>query len=488
MHQLVSRLEALFMFMMECMLTTHSVVHHCSNGGHMIKFELYKNDNNYKCHFNQIGSFVVSIAHYMRAYFNYQAISKGKDFTLPGDAGYLNVSDALSYTAFCSFSLFMCARVSPCVFPPHQCVMLQETAYADNKLYAKVGCMDRQTFTSTKLQLHVYTDDQCSVKYDDGYSSKRHYNKGYEINGYTFSTKVSFRPPFYSCEECTPAYMSDTFNKKNTNWYDDDYISQNGQKHRDDDAGQANDNNEDDDNAGDDYYVDDQNDAYYAANDDVNGDDAVANDDANDDANAANDDGGGDDNNNNNDDDGGGDDYYNDDGGRMRRRELPELEAVPGQLEVSSSFVILVRRRPVRLFSSNDVFTFFWSLGISRGVLERGGRHTPITLRQLLRRGGLEHVPSNVQLRSLLQLGLPSPRLIPLRRVVQVRHFPAHVNVRVHDCHDGLDNRQASSVEAEGTHVWRRRRQAWPFALCHVGDLPHYLICHYRFGQAQVCK
>lgn len=204
--------------------------------------------------------------------------------------------------------------------------MLQETAYADNKLYAKIGCMDRQTFTSTKLQLHVYTDDQCSNEYDDGYSSKHHYNKGYEINGYTFSSKVSFRPPFYTCETCDPPYMSDTFNKKNTNWYDDDYISQNGQKQNDDEGGNQGNNDDDSD---DDYYVDDQNNAYYAANDDVNGDDA----------NAANDDGGGDDGNYNNDDGGNddGDDYYNgDDGRRMQRREILEFEAAPGQLEVGS--------------------------------------------------------------------------------------------------------------------------------------------------------
>ena len=58
----------------------------------MIKFELYKSENNYQCHFNQVGIFVVSIAHYMRAYFNHLAISNGKNFQLPGDAGYLNVS------------------------------------------------------------------------------------------------------------------------------------------------------------------------------------------------------------------------------------------------------------------------------------------------------------------------------------------------------------------------------------------------------------
>jgi hypothetical protein len=62
------------------------------NGGHMIKYELHRSANSYNCHFNELGSFVVSIAHYMRAYFNYLAITNGKYFSLPGDAGYLNVS------------------------------------------------------------------------------------------------------------------------------------------------------------------------------------------------------------------------------------------------------------------------------------------------------------------------------------------------------------------------------------------------------------
>lgn len=206
----------------------------------------------------------------------------------------------------------VCPVTHPLPCFPKQCVMLQETAYANNKLYAKIGCMDRKTFTSTKLQLHVYTDDQCSVPYEDGYSSKRHHNTGYEIDGYSFSTKVSFRPPFYSCEECAPSAIADTFNKKNTNWYDDDYISQNGQKQNDDGGDEAEDNNDDDN---DDYLDDDQNDAYMNANDDVNGDDAAA---ANDDAAAANDDAA----------------AANDDAGRMRRRELPALVAAPGQLEV----------------------------------------------------------------------------------------------------------------------------------------------------------
>jgi hypothetical protein len=71
------------------------------NGGHMIKYELHRKENSYSCHFNEIGSFVVSIAHYMRAYWNYLAITNGKYFSLPGDAGYLNVSsrnDELLYS------------------------------------------------------------------------------------------------------------------------------------------------------------------------------------------------------------------------------------------------------------------------------------------------------------------------------------------------------------------------------------------------------
>lgn len=58
----------------------------------MIKFDLFESANNYQCHFKNLGTYVVSIAHFMRAYFNQEAIMKGTDFTLPGDAGYLNVS------------------------------------------------------------------------------------------------------------------------------------------------------------------------------------------------------------------------------------------------------------------------------------------------------------------------------------------------------------------------------------------------------------
>ena len=70
----------------------HLVFSFHSNGGQMIKFQLFDSENSYQCHFSEIATFVVSIAHYMRAYFNYQALLYGQDFELPGDAGYLNVS------------------------------------------------------------------------------------------------------------------------------------------------------------------------------------------------------------------------------------------------------------------------------------------------------------------------------------------------------------------------------------------------------------
>jgi len=131
----------------------------------------------------------------MRAYFNYQALIQGKNFRLPSDAGYLN------------------------------CVQLQETTYANEKLYAKIGCLERETYTSTKLKIHVYTDAQCSQPYDDGQSEEKHVRRGYDINGYFFSTKVSFRPPFYSCMTCKPTQISESFSKQGTYWYDDDAVA-----------------------------------------------------------------------------------------------------------------------------------------------------------------------------------------------------------------------------------------------------------------------
>lgn len=186
--------------------------------------------------------------------------------------------------------------------------MLQETGYSDQRLYAKIGCMERETYSSTKLQLHVYSDAQCSVPYDDGQTSRRHATKGYEINGYYFSTRVSFRPPFYACQACAPLAIAETFNKRNGNWYDDDYISEHGKK-----EGQ-NGNDDNDDYYGDDYFNDD---AYMYANDDVARDDDAR-------YGGGNDDGQNDDGNANKDDDGNGnkgdDDGQNDDGNKNNNR------------------------------------------------------------------------------------------------------------------------------------------------------------------------
>jgi len=212
------------------------------NGGNLIKFQLFENSNSYKCHFRQLGTFVVSIAHFMRAYFNYQALTKGNEFSLPSDAAYLN------------------------------CVLIQATQYLDQQLYAKVGCLSDETVTSTRFSLHVFTDNKCSQPIDDSYKIKN----GYLLGEFEFSNRVSFRPPFYSCLSCKPEKISDTFHKDN-NWYDDYLINvQGGNKvyAYDDDSNNDNSNINDDVNATAAYYSsngDDANNAYYVAN---NGDDA----------------------------------------------------------------------------------------------------------------------------------------------------------------------------------------------------------------------
>lgn len=96
---------------------------------------------------------------------------------------------------------------------------------SDQKLYAKIGCLERDTYTSTKLRLHLYTDDQCSVAYDDGQTTSEHVKKGYLVDGDYFNTKVSFRPPFYKCTHCEVSSISDTFSKQGTYWYDDDAVA-----------------------------------------------------------------------------------------------------------------------------------------------------------------------------------------------------------------------------------------------------------------------
>jgi hypothetical protein len=139
------------------------------------------------------------------------------------------------------------------------------------QLYAKIGCMERETFTSTKLQLRVYMDSQCSQPYDDGQTARQHATRGYKIGDGYLETKVSFRPPFYSCLSCTPE-ISGTFNKKSGYWYDDDYISKsfNGNNNKNNQNNNANNNNNADDGANKAY-----DDKYMAANDDVKYDDAA---------------------------------------------------------------------------------------------------------------------------------------------------------------------------------------------------------------------
>lgn len=200
----------------------------------MIKYQLFDTDQSYQCHFAEISTFVVSIAHYMRAYFNYMAITQGYNFQLPADAAYLN------------------------------CIALQQSTYAGMKLYGKIGCMERETFTSTKLELHVYMDAQCSVPFEDYQSAREHARKGYNIGETYISTKISFKPPFYSCLTCQPEEISATFNKKNGNWYDDDSINQYSNNNENENQQQANDDRYQDD------YFDDK---YLAANDDVSNDD-----------------------------------------------------------------------------------------------------------------------------------------------------------------------------------------------------------------------
>jgi hypothetical protein len=153
--------------------------------------------------------------------------------------------------------------LSSCCIRNSQCVQIVSSSTGNMPLYAKIGCMNRETYTSTKLQLHVYKDAQCSQRYDDGRTAREHATRGYLIGYNTLSTKVSFRPPFYSCMTCAPEEVSANFNKKSVNWYDDDYINNSGKKQNNNNNAQ----NKNDDNGGnkDDLY-DDQ---YRSANDDV---------------------------------------------------------------------------------------------------------------------------------------------------------------------------------------------------------------------------
>jgi hypothetical protein len=137
-------------------------------------------------------------------------------------------------------------------------------------LYAKVGCMQRETFTSTRLQLHVYTDAQCSQHYDDGESLRSHAVHGYKVGSKTIKTKVSYRPDFYTCMSCSPDQISYTFNKRNSNWYDDDYIGSHGNNKKNGQTDDAASGSGADDAVADDQYFSNNDDYKNYQNDDGN--------------------------------------------------------------------------------------------------------------------------------------------------------------------------------------------------------------------------
>ena len=243
---------------------------------------MYDSANSFQCHFGNVGTFVVSISHYMRAYFNYQALTHGNSFSLPNDVGYLNCiplkleNYGIEYT--------------------YDDDKEEDEEDAENKeaiLYAKVGCKYKETSTSRAFQLHVYTDKKCTQPYDDGQTQQQHARSGYQINldkyytanldddgqtkytdypvnTFNFKTKVSFRPSFYRCHSCKPN-LSETFNKFTGTFYDDDFIGKNGMtrsqygEYAQEEQANKQDYQYD---AIDDYTVQDVDDAYYASMDD----------------------------------------------------------------------------------------------------------------------------------------------------------------------------------------------------------------------------
>ena len=64
----------------------------------MIKFQMFEAQKDVKdvCYVdddNDVGTFVVPVSDYMRAYFNYKILLKGDNFRIPRSAGYLQVSE-----------------------------------------------------------------------------------------------------------------------------------------------------------------------------------------------------------------------------------------------------------------------------------------------------------------------------------------------------------------------------------------------------------
>lgn len=89
--------------------------------------------------------------------------------------------------------------------------------------------------------------------------------------------QVSFRPPFYSCQSCSPEEYSESFSKRYSAWYDDDYISNSGKRkeYGQDDDGNAQDDQADDQAAANNYddasnaYAQTDDGSYYQQNDDT---------------------------------------------------------------------------------------------------------------------------------------------------------------------------------------------------------------------------
>ena len=88
-----------------------------------------------------------------------------------------------------------------------------------------VAWSEKTNYVSTKLAVHLYTDKQCSQPYDDGQSAEQRKEKGYLFDDEYFETRVTFRPPFYSCEACRPQSLVE-FNKQDYAWFDDDGLAQ----------------------------------------------------------------------------------------------------------------------------------------------------------------------------------------------------------------------------------------------------------------------
>jgi hypothetical protein len=195
----------------------------------------------------------------MRAYFNYQALTYGNSFSLPDDVGYLECIPLKMEDYGFSYVTDDGEDVDEDEDEEDPDRRRAEEDREDEEekeqeqaiLYAKIGCLSKETFTSTAFQLHVYTDDKCTEPYDDGQTDQQHGKSGYQIdldtyynanageddgikytnypkNTLGFSTKVSFRPSFYKCQTCKPAQISNTFNKFSGTFYDDAYISRYG--------------------------------------------------------------------------------------------------------------------------------------------------------------------------------------------------------------------------------------------------------------------